>query len=69
MATNVDDVEVEHHLHVARALERRDRLRRGHVLRKCEDFRIHDAAGGLFRIFEQLPDVAARRPLLNQLED
>ena len=68
MPAPVDDVEVEDHLDVARSLERRDRFGRGHVFRKREDFRIHDAAGGLFRVFEQLADIGAGRLLLHQLQ-
>jgi hypothetical protein len=66
---HVDDVEVEDHLHVPGLLERRDRLGRRHVFRKREDLRIHDAAGGLLRVLEELADLAAGRALLNQLEN
>ena len=64
----VDDVEVEDHLHVARGLQRRDRFGRRHVFRKREDFRVHDAAGGLLGVLEQVADVGAGRLLLHQLQ-
>ena len=35
---------------------------------KREDLRVHDAAGGLLLVLEQLADVAAGRTLLHQLE-
>ena len=41
---------------------------RRHVLRKREDFRVHDAAGGLLVVFEQVADFVARA-FLDQLED
>jgi hypothetical protein len=69
MPPDVDHVEIEDHLDVARSLQRRDRLGRRHVLRKRKDFRVHDAAGGLLGILEQLADFAAGGPLLHQLED
>ena len=53
------DVEVEDHLDVARSLERGDGFARGHVLRERKDLRVHDAAGGLLLVFEQVADVAA----------
>ena len=68
MPPRVDDVEIEDHLDVARALQRGDRLRRGHVLGEGEDARVHDAARRLFGVFEQLADVAAGGALLHQLE-
>jgi hypothetical protein len=68
MAPRVDDVEIEDHLHVARSLEGDDGLPRRHVFRKREDFRVHDAAGRLLVVLEQLADLVARA-LLDQLED
>ena len=68
VAARVDDVEIEDHLDVARPLERGDRLARRHVLRKREDFRVHDAAGGLLVVLEQLADFVARA-FFDQLED
>ena len=41
---------------------------RRHVLRKREDFRVHDAAGRLLVVLEQVADFVARA-LLDQLED
>jgi hypothetical protein len=69
VAARVDDVEIKDHLDVARALQRGDRLRGGHILRKREDLRVHDAAGGLLGVLEQVADIAARGALLHQLED
>ena len=63
----VDDVEVEHHLDVARRLNGGDRLAGGQFLREREHIGIHQTAGGLLFVFEQVADAAAGlRP--NQLE-
>ena len=60
MAPVVHDVEVEDHLDVAGLLERRDRLAGREVLRQGEDVRVHQAAGGLLFVLEQLGHAAAR---------
>ncbi len=68
MAPRIDDVEVEHHLDVAGALQHRDRLTHRQVFAKREHLRIHDAAGGLFAVFEEALDlVGLATP--HQLED
>ena len=54
----VDDVEIEDHLDVAGRLQRRDRLAHRHVFAEREDIRVHDAAGRLLGVFEQVLDVA-----------
>jgi len=52
------DVEVEHHLDVAVGLQLGDRLADGHVLAQREDMRVHDAAGRLLVVLEQVLDHA-----------
>ena len=69
MTPRVDDVEIEDDLDVTRTLQRGDGLARRHVFGQREDLRVHDAAGRLLGVLEQLTDVAAGRPLLHQLED
>ena len=69
MTPRVDDVEIEDDLDVTRPLQRGDGLARRHVLGQREDLRVHDAAGRLLGVLEQLADVAAGGPLLHQLED
>ena len=62
------DVEIEDHLDVARRLDRLDRLGHRHVFGQREDIRVHDAAGRLLRVLEQVLDPAAFL-LAHQLED
>ena len=62
MPPRVDDVQVKHHLDVARALQRRDGLAHRHVFGQREDVRVHDAAGGLLGVFEQVLDLAGFLP-------
>ena len=62
------DIEIEDDLHVARSLERGDGLARGHVLREGKDLRVHDAAGRLLFVFEQLADIPTSGTLLHLLE-
>ncbi len=58
VAALVDDVEVEHHLDVAVALQLGDGLADRHVFVEREDMRVHDAAGGLLVVLEQVLDDA-----------
>ena len=62
MPARVDDIQVEHHLDVTRALERCDGLAHRHVFCEREDIRVHDAAGGLLGVFEQVLDLAGFLP-------
>ena len=67
VAALVDDVEIEHHLDVAVALQLGDRLADRQVFAQREDIRVHDAAGGLLVVLEQvLDDARLLRP--HQLE-
>ncbi len=68
MAPRIDDVEIEHHFDVARALQHRDRFADRQVFAKREHLRIHDAAGGLLAVFEQALDLVGFAPP-HQLED
>ena len=64
----IDDVEVEHHLDVARALQRRDRFADRQVFAQREHLRVHDAARRLLAVFEQAFDLA-RFAAAHQLQD
>ena len=52
----VDHVEIEDHLDVAVDLQLRDGLADRHVLAEREDIWVHDAAGGLLVVLEQVLD-------------
>ncbi len=75
----VDDVEIEDHLDVAVGLELGDGLAHRHVFAQREDMRVHDAAGCLLVVLEQVLDDARllrahqvedrRRQLLRQVVD
>ena len=79
MPARIDDVEIEDHLDVARGLQGRDGLADRHVFGQGEDMRVHDAAGRLFGVFEQVLDLArflaahqfehGRRQLFGQVVD
>ena len=58
MAPCVDDVEVEHHFDVARALQGGDGLADRQIFAQGKDLRVHDAAGRLLAVFEQALDLA-----------
>ena len=58
MAPRVDDVEVEHHLNVAGALQGGNGLAHREVFAQRKDLRVHDAAGRLLAVFEQALDLA-----------
>jgi hypothetical protein len=72
-------VEIKNHLDVARVLQLGDRLADRHVFVEGEDMRVHDAAGGLLVVFEQVFDHArflrahqiehGRRQLFRQVVD
>jgi hypothetical protein len=57
MTPRIDNVEVEDHLDVARALQRRDRFANRQVFVEREDAGVHDAAGGLLPVFEEVLDL------------
>ena len=68
VAPLVDDVEIEDHLDVAVALQLGDGLADRHVFAQREDMRVHDAAGGLLGVLEQVLD-HARFLRAHQVED
>ena len=79
MASLVDNVEIEDHLHLARTLKSLDRLPGRQVLVEGEDIRVHDAASGLVRILKEVLDLTRvlaphqlkhlRRQLIGQIPD
>ncbi len=68
MPSRIDDVEVEDHLDIAGGLQGGDGLAHRHVFGRGEDMRIHDAAGRLLGILEEILDLA-RFLAAHQLED
>ena len=68
VAALVDDVEIEDHLDVAVGLQLGDRLADRHVFAEREDMRVHDAAGRLLVVLEQVLD-DARFLRAHQVED
>jgi hypothetical protein len=68
MPALVHDVEIEHHLHFAVALQLGDRVANRDVFAEREDIRVHDAAGGALLVLEQMLD-DARFPRAHQIED
>ena len=67
MAAHIHHVQVEDHLHVPGLLQRRDRLAGRQIFGHGEDVRVHDAAGGLLFVLEQVLN-ATRLPTLDEIQ-